>query len=228
MSCRVSTTSLLTGACVVGNRGLGVLGSTIRSETATGAHGAGYLYNDWVSGDDGKEFRGLIITPPSSGTLFTYENGSFELTGAADGSYTFVYRLFVDGVDLGTATANLIIGEASVVAPVNVSIPSITGDTVQGQILTASTGAWNNSPSSYTYRWVRGTTTISGATSSTYVLQSGDVGSKIRVGVIATNGTGSSSEVLSAQTSIVTPLSVPIVTSTMRQLILRELIRGVS
>lgn len=117
MSCHVSTTSLISGACVVGQRGLGVLGSTVRSETATGSHGAGYLYNDWASGDNAKEFRGLIVTPPSAGTFFAYENGSFDLTGAPDGAYSFVYRLYVDGADLGTATASVTIGTPVAAAP---------------------------------------------------------------------------------------------------------------
>lgn len=112
MSCRTSTTPLIAGACVVGNTGLGVLGSVIRSTTATGEFGAGYLYNDLDGGgaDDAKEIRGLIVTPPASGSFFAYEDGSFSLTGVADGTYSFVYRLFVDGVDLGTATATATIG----------------------------------------------------------------------------------------------------------------------
>ena len=112
MTCRVDST-LIAGACVVGDRGLGVLGSVVRSTTATGEHGPGYLYNDWQAGDDAKEFRGLIITPPASGALFAYEDGSFNFTAPADGSYNFNYRLFVDGVDLGTAVASFTVGAGS-------------------------------------------------------------------------------------------------------------------
>lgn len=112
---RVDTTSLISGALVCGDRGLGVLGSTILSDTATGDFGAGYLYNDVDTGDENKEFRGLIVTPPSAGTFFAYEDGSFSLV-APDGAYTFVYRLYVDGVDLGTATANVTIGGAATVS----------------------------------------------------------------------------------------------------------------
>lgn len=114
MSIRVDTASLISGAIVCGNRGLGVTGAVIRATTATGTHGPGILYDDWDnSGDDAKEFRGLVITPPASGTLFVYEDGSFSLTGAADGSYSLVYRLFVDGVDLGTATETINVGSGS-------------------------------------------------------------------------------------------------------------------
>lgn len=112
MSIRVDTTSLIPGAIVCGNRGLGVLGSTILADTATGDHGAGFLYNDVDLGDESKEFHGLIVTPPSDGTFFAYEDGSFSLV-APDGSYTFVYRLYVDGADLGTATASVTIGATS-------------------------------------------------------------------------------------------------------------------
>lgn len=109
MTCRVDST-LIAGACVVGDRGLGVLGSVIRADTAAGTHGAGYLYNDWEAGDDAKEFRGLIVTPPASGTLVAYEDGSFDFTAPADGSYSFTYRLFVDGADAGLAFVGIGVG----------------------------------------------------------------------------------------------------------------------
>lgn len=89
---------------------MGVLGSVIRSATATGAHGAGYLYNDWQAGDDDKEFRGLIVTPPDSGTLVAYEDGSFDFTAPGDGAYSFTYRLYVDGEDAGLGFAGIGVG----------------------------------------------------------------------------------------------------------------------
>jgi chitodextrinase len=105
----------------------GVLGSVIRANTATGTHGPGLLYNDWDPGDDAKEFRALIVTPPASGTLVTYEDGSFELTGAANGNYSLVYRLFVDGVDLGTATASFAIGNAFALSPAGIASTNAFG-----------------------------------------------------------------------------------------------------
>lgn len=108
MSLRIDTTELISGAYVIGDVGLGVLGSDVPSE---GEHGASYLYNDLTLPDDAdKEIRGLIVTPPSAGTFYAWEDGSFSLTGAPDGEYTFVYRLYVDGADLGTATATITIG----------------------------------------------------------------------------------------------------------------------
>lgn len=114
MSCRVDTSPLIAGACVVSAYdGLGISGAALRAATGSGGSGAGVLYNDWDAGDDAKEFRALLVTAPSSGALTMNENGSLSLTGAADGSYSLVYRLFVDGADLGTSTAAITIGSAS-------------------------------------------------------------------------------------------------------------------
>lgn len=110
MSLRVDTSSLISGALVCGNRGLGVLGSEVPS---TGDNGPGFIYNDLtLPADAGKEVRGLIVTPPAAGTLFAYEDSSFTFS-APDGSYSFVYRLYVDGVDQGTATVSLTVGAAT-------------------------------------------------------------------------------------------------------------------
>ena len=101
-----------------GNTGLGVLGAVIRANTATGDAGPGCLYNDWQSSaDDSVEMQGLIVTPPSVGTFFAFEDGSFTLIGAPDGVSTFVYRLIADGVDKGAATATVQSGQIVVIAP---------------------------------------------------------------------------------------------------------------
>ena len=102
------------GAFHYGNSGLGILGSVIRTTTVGGAHGTGYLYNDWQSiADDNVEMRGCVITPPASGVFVANENGSFTLTGAADGVWAFTYRLYTDGVDRGIATSLITIGAGS-------------------------------------------------------------------------------------------------------------------
>lgn len=68
-------------------------------------------------------------------------------------------------------------------------------------MLTASSGAWANSPTSYAYQWQRCPTggscaTVGGpTTSSTYVLQPADVGDKIEVVVTARNSSGSGTAV---------------------------------
>lgn len=161
MSIRVDTSSLIPGAIVVGNRGLGVLGSVVPS---TGTNGAGYLYNDLaLPADADKEVRGLIVTPPSAGTFFAYEDSSFSLTGAPDGTYSFVYRLFVDGADLGTATAEITIGESSVTG---VAAWTEQDDTVSitANLLVAGVASWVEEDDSAS---ISATLTVSGAASWT-------------------------------------------------------------
>jgi hypothetical protein len=99
-------------------------------------------------------------------------------------------------------------------APTNTVLPTISGQAVQGQPLTASNGSWTGSPTGYAYQWQdcdssgANCTDVSGATSSSYTLTSGDVGSTIRAVVSATNA-GGSTAATSAATAVV---SGPIVT----------------
>ena len=81
--------------------------------------------------------------------------------------------------------------------PVITASVTISGTTSVNQVLTASTGTWANSPTSFTYQWLRSATSggsysnISSATSSTYSLTSVDYGNYIKVQVTATNAGGS-------------------------------------
>ena len=93
--------------------------------------------------------------------------------------------------------------------PANTAAPSITGTVQQTHSLTANHGSWTGAPTAYAYQWQRcksSCANISGATSSTYTLGSGDVGDTIDVTVTATN-TGGSTTATSAQTSTVTASS---------------------
>lgn len=87
----------------------------------------------------------------------------------------------------------------TMVGPNNTAVPTISGTLIYSNTLTASTGTWNGSPTSYTYQWMRcdsagaNCSDISGATSSTYVLTGSDVTYTIKVKVSASNGTGTNS-----------------------------------
>ena len=82
-------------------------------------------------------------------------------------------------------------------APSNTSLPSISGSARDGSLLTASHGSWTGSPTSFAYQWLRcdaqagNCSPISGATSKTYTVQTGDVGSRLRVQVTAADSSGS-------------------------------------
>jgi RHS repeat-associated protein len=92
--------------------------------------------------------------------------------------------------------------------PVETALPTISGELLVGQVLSAGAGSWSALPApSYTYQWQRcnsageSCSNISGATSATYTLASGDEGHTLRVVVTATNSLGSA-----ASTSPATPL----------------------
>ncbi len=109
MSVRVDSSSLITGAVVVGDPGLGVLAEQVPS---TGEHGAGYLFPSLeFPADAGKEVRGLITTWPTLGTLTAFEDSSFEYDGPTD---TFAFQMYVDGVAVGTPqTVTVTVGAAA-------------------------------------------------------------------------------------------------------------------
>jgi hypothetical protein len=76
----------------------------------------------------------------------------------------------------------------------NVVLPAISGTAMEGQMLEASPGVWSGTePINYSYQWRRcnagggACVDISGATGSTYVVQSADVGGTLRVRVTASN-----------------------------------------
>jgi hypothetical protein len=87
-----------------------------------------------------------------------------------------------------------------------IGTPTITGNAIFGQTLTAITTSLSSTPiipnlGAFSYQWRRGTTNISGATNSTYVLVQADIGQQINVQVTAANCTGTAT---SANTTIIT------------------------
>lgn len=145
MSLRIDTSEYFSGL-VIGQVGLGVLGSAIPS---AGDSGASFLYNDLsLPADAGKEIRGQILTWPSAGNLLAYEDGSFEFSGAPDGAYSFTYRLYVDGVDSGTGAVALTVGAGNGVATGAPSVVSITAPSATAAGTTVGNGAAAGVPAS--------------------------------------------------------------------------------
>jgi WD40 repeat protein len=121
-----------------------------------------------------------------------------------------------DGVGLLIAGLAVLVGclsappaGAELLPPVNLKPPKIYGTAETELKLRATHGSWSNSPTSYAYKWRRCNAAgascvgIAGATSSTYILGRGDVGTTLRVRVTAYNAAGHSSAI-SAQTPVVT------------------------
>lgn len=87
--------------------------------------------------------------------------------------------------------------------PSNTVAPAISGLLAVGQTITISNGTWTNSPTGYTVNLYAAATSGGTysllSTGSSYTLQAGDETKYLKPGVVATNGVGSSSEVLGSE-----------------------------
>lgn len=91
-----------------GGGGLGVLGSEVPSD---GIDGASPIYAGLsLPAEANDEFRIVLLTTPTLGDLFVYEDTSFSFTGP-DGVHTWTYGAYKNGVLYGTGTVTLAIGE---------------------------------------------------------------------------------------------------------------------
>jgi hypothetical protein len=111
-------------------------------------------------------------------------------------------------------TAALVVPSVSAsgqAAPINTAAPAVTYPPGIGNILTPTRGSWSNSPTSFTYQWLRcpesgggvdgagcSATSAPDATGSGVLMEKEDLRSTWRTKVTATNATGSASAVSSA------------------------------
>jgi hypothetical protein len=89
--------------------------------------------------------------------------------------------------------------------------PAVTGTATVGQTLSTTNGTWTGAPApTFTYQWFRSpSTSIGGATSSTYVLVVGDVGFGIFCQVTATNVIAPSGVTANSNTTASVAATVP-------------------
>lgn len=147
--------------------GYGILGADLPTG---GDHGPSPALNDDIS--PSAEYYWRVATPPSDGVLTIYADLSFlwDATGVADGWYPWVYRLYQDHVDAGTATVQQIVG------PHQITVPASTQATL------ASPAAVRQTHSVAPAGSAQGQTASSGAISQTHGL----VGSASSQGIVAT------------------------------------------
>jgi len=140
------------------------------------------------------------------------------IPGATAAAYTLELADVTDSMivkvtatnSLGTASASS--AETPVVGallPVNLELPSVLGNLLDGQLLSALPGSWSGTePITYTYQWLvcdvagEKCAEISKATEPVLKLVSGLIGDTVEVVVTATNGAGSTSAT-SSPTSVV-------------------------
>jgi hypothetical protein len=112
--------------------------------------------------------------------------------------------------NLGTACGDNIVPTV----PVNTALPTVSGSTQPGAVLTASAGTWLNRPTTYTLQWQRAAgadwASVPGAIGPNYVATAADAGVALRVAVTASNADGSAI-VASAPTAPVTAIAPPLI-----------------
>jgi hypothetical protein len=119
---------------------------------------------------------------------------------------------------LSLLAAAVLTQAATAAAPQSNSAPTISGQPREGRTLTANNGNWANSPASFSYQWQQCDSSggscnpISGATSKTYQVASGDVDHTLKVAVTATNTDGSNSAT-SGATDVISSAKAPVNTA---------------
>ena len=154
----------------------------------TGSPAPGFSYQ-WQDCDSG----GNNCVPIQGAT-----NASYTIQGA-DSGFTLeavVTATNSAGTGLASTPPTLVVPPAAS-APVNQSLPVVSGSAVQGQTVSVAQGAWLGSPvPTVSDQWQRcdgggaNCVDIAGATGSSYLLVGADVGSTVRVNETATNTAG--------------------------------------
>lgn len=148
----------------------------------------------------------------SCSTISGATNQTYVL-GSADVGHTL--RVNVTAQNSGGSASALSAPTATVAAvnaPVNTSLPTVSGTAREGSTLNGSPGSWQGTaPISYAYQWQRCDShgascgSISSATNQSYTLTRGDVGHSLRLRVTASNA-GGASQALSDATAVIASL----------------------
>jgi len=237
-----SVSNYVTGADITGLSGSTTYKVSVTADASTGytASSASNLLSATTPTDppsitlntiSGNPVAGQVLTSnvTASGTVTrVWERDGVAIALATNGTYSLVAADVGTNISV-TATATNSSGTTSnttsnfgpitALAPA-ISSASISGSNIKGQTLTATASGVTGIPApTSTYTWNRDGTPISGATASTYILTTDDVGKAISTTITVTNGGGSASATSSNTSAIskITPtltLSLPAGAST--------------
>lgn len=120
MTVRVDSSPLISNSVVIGVAGLGIRGEDLPTD---GQDGNSILFElaDLPAEND-VEFRMLVTSQPSVGTLTTFEDGSFIWDAPVGTSDSFTVEWFKDGVTQGSETINVTIGASGLDLEPNLAV----------------------------------------------------------------------------------------------------------
>jgi hypothetical protein len=161
-----------------------------------------------------KSFKWQRLVNVTWTDIASQTGGTYTLVAADVGTSVRVLETATNA-DGPTSTPSDPVGPVLGHAPVLQTAPSVTGTVQRTRTLTASTGTWNDGPSTYGYQWQRkpaggSFSDIALATAQTYVPVAGDLGADLRVVVTATNADGPSAPAPSDAVGPVDDLHPPV------------------
>ena len=178
-----------------------VEGMTLSTTTGTWAGTSITFTYQWVRCDT----SGGLPDGSNCPTIPSATSSSYTLTTDDIGRRLRVQVTATNSAGSAAATANptgVVTESPATGPPRNTVEPSISGTPQQGLSLFANVGTWAGvTPITYTYQWVRcgagggspdgsNCTSISGATTSSYIPSGDDVGQRLRIRVTGTNSLG--------------------------------------
>lgn len=152
-------------------------------------------------------------------SISTATSSTYNVASGDSGSRLRIRVTATNGAGQASADSSATAVVAASSAPKNTAEPVVSGSLVAGQTLTGTTGTWTGTaPISFALQWVRcpsnggaadggNCTFISGATNSSYALQTDDVGKRMRLRVKASNAAGSLTVASNATLTVVSTSS---------------------
>ncbi|MER7074075.1 hypothetical protein [Terrabacter sp. NPDC000476] len=132
-------------------------------------------------------------TPAPVTLAYQWYRSGVAISGARSATYTLTasdlskkVKVRVVGSKVGYASVTRYSAETATVASGLLTpspTPKVTGTLRVGSRLTATAGTWGPAPVSLSYQWFRSGVAVSGATTSSYLLGTADLGKTVRVAV---------------------------------------------